>query len=464
MAVFSLSYHQNPWWESKEKIKSDSKIVEYQEAPLKWQPSDVFALPREKGAVHMIFGPRQIGKSTALKLLVQKLLLEENLAPKSLFYFNCDAVADREALIELVTDYLEWTKTMKQQKYIFLDEISSVKDWPFGIKWLIDSGFGRNITFFLTGSTSLSLKKSGEYLPGRRGKGKDLLMCPLSFFEFFTLFYPELQKIKLKELKTKRPAVFWQEFQDSYPDLQEKINFFFISGGFPKVINDFYQRKQVSPDTVNLYQAWVRSALAKAEKKEFLAKSILQKLFTSLTTGVSYQGVAQFADLGSHNTARDYLEFLKETFLILEAPFFDIHQKKHLWRKNKKYYFLDPFIFWLLSSFISGVENLKVLQKDLFAGAEGTSKFIENLVATELYKNKIQSFYFSNKGEVDFVFEKDGFGIEVKYQDKVVPADYPTLRKLKKGIVVSKKDFYQEENVFVIPLQAFLLLYFPLQP
>jgi len=76
----------------------------------------------------------------------------------------------------------------RQKEYaIVLDEISSVEKWPQAIKWLADNGFLKDSTLFLTGSSSVKLKKSGEFMPGRRGLGQDMIFLPVTFKEYLAL-------------------------------------------------------------------------------------------------------------------------------------------------------------------------------------------------------------------------------------------------------------------------------------
>ena len=42
------------------------------------------------------------------------------------------------------------------------------------IKWLVDAGLLQDCRMILSGSSSVSLKKSGEFMPGRRKNGKDI--------------------------------------------------------------------------------------------------------------------------------------------------------------------------------------------------------------------------------------------------------------------------------------------------
>ncbi|GFP37916.1 hypothetical protein HKBW3S44_01596, partial [Candidatus Hakubella thermalkaliphila] len=428
------------------------KIGDDEENMLTWHSQSILNLPFTTGAVHIIYGPRQVGKSTALKLLIRKLLAKYD--AHNIFYFNCDLLATRKDLVELLTDYLNWVKAKRGKKFLFLDEISSLPDWPFAIKWLIDSGLGKNAVFFLTGSTSIHLKKSGEYLPGRRGEGKDVFLYPLSFFEFLKLFYPKAEQYKF-DGKFSALKNFCHSVKVAVPDLPEKTQTFFLTGGFLRVINESSPSGTINSSTVELYKSWLKSEMAKNEKKEVLVRVILEKVFESLATGISYQSVAQYADLGSHNTARDYLQFLKDSFFLLEAPLFVISQKRVLWRKNKKFYCSDPFIFWLLFSFVFGGEDVSQIASRKLKDPDFLAKFVENLVGTEISKKGKELFYYQNRREIDFVFQDDTLPIEVKYQRRVIPADFSYL---KKGIVISKSDFFVDKEVLVLPLDLFLLL------
>ena len=332
-------------------------------------------------------------------------------------------------------------------------------EWPLGVKWLVDCDLNKNVTFFLTGSSTIQLKKSGEYLPGRRGSGRDITLAPLDFMEFLKLFQI---KISNWNLKTSFPDLknYYQNLQVSWPGLKEKMDLYFLSGGFPKIINELYTKKVLSLETVNLYQDWFKSEAAKNSKQKPLIRQIIEKVFISLTMSLSYQALSEYAALGSHNTAKDYLSFLKESFFVFPISYFDINQKRLLWRKNKKYYFYDSFIFWLLRSLIFGNDNLEALARDFLSNAEDSGKFIENVVASELVKKGREPYYYQNQKEIDFVLPKYDLGIEIKWRPKITKSDFKQLFKVKNGLVVSQNDFYEEQNVKVVPLELFLLAEF----
>lgn len=91
---------KNPWWKGPEEFKSDPDYQKWLEKKIKWIPKIVTELKLEPFALHFILGPRQVGKTTALKLLIKDLLT--HLEPKAIFYFRCDELSDYKELAELL--------------------------------------------------------------------------------------------------------------------------------------------------------------------------------------------------------------------------------------------------------------------------------------------------------------------------------------------------------------------------
>src|SRR3989338_10368142 len=145
---------QNPWWETKERINEDPKIRDYHSAKVKWMPRLKKYIFLDKNVVYSIRGPRQVGKTTLLKIMIRELL-QKNQAI-NILYFACDLLKDNFALRDLLDTYLNWVRSQNQDRiYIFLDEISSVKDWQKAIKQFVDLHGNKNVTIILTGSHTL---------------------------------------------------------------------------------------------------------------------------------------------------------------------------------------------------------------------------------------------------------------------------------------------------------------------
>lgn len=134
----------------------------------------------EPFSLNFIFGPRQVGKTTAIKILIHKYLEFQD--PRAIFYYSCDELTDYRELSEVLDNYISSRKAWGiKNSMIFLDEITFVNEWWRAIKSKIDSGELSGDVLTITGSVSMELMNQKEFFPGRRGKRKDYLLMPLTF-------------------------------------------------------------------------------------------------------------------------------------------------------------------------------------------------------------------------------------------------------------------------------------------
>lgn len=418
MIDYTYLFIQNPWWDNPQAINNDDKIVEFNSLKFQFFPNEVLNLKIRLGDINIITGPRQTGKSTTVKLFIKKLI-EGGFSAKDTMFFNCDALSSEKDIIDLV---IEFNKQVENKKsIIFLDEITSIENWPQGIKWLADSGLLKNSCLFLTGSSSISLKKSGEFLPGRRGKGKDIHFYPISFNDFVSM------------VGTKNYKELWERFLET--------------GGFLRNIN--YGVKE----NISLYLATLRSELFKNGKKEVFLREVVRKLINSVSAETSYSNIAEEAELGSKNTALDYLSFLIDSFFLGEVKFYDIDQKRVVLKKNKKYYTSDPYVMWMFYAFVFGEERFDNYLKNYNSPAE-KGKLVENYIATELQKTGNEIYFNRNSHEIDFVLPERKLAIEVKYKEKIVSNDLKSLENAPKQftkILVSQKTQEKRGDVNIVP-------------
>jgi len=259
--------YQNPWWTDRTSINKDAKIREFEASSVKFLPGSVIDLELKSEAINIVHGPRQTGKSTALKLLIRNLL-HDQVPAERIFYFSCDALDTRKDLIDLVLVFL-----------------NSIKD------------------------------QSGELLPGRRRGGKDIRLLPISYIDYLKLIYPDLP-IQSKVDSFSSLESFERRCNRTGIDLKRSYGNFLLTGGFLKMINSVIKNEPFF-DTVEIYKVTLLSELAKFGKKELFARRILSKIISGLTAETSYTNVAEEAELGSKNTAVDYLNFFGESFFLV---------------------------------------------------------------------------------------------------------------------------------------------------
>ncbi|GJM06725.1 MAG: hypothetical protein DHS20C10_04590 [marine bacterium B5-7] len=447
MTDLETLHKQSPWLWDPAAINTDPHLLRLAEFPLQHQEKNFLNYTFEDG-VYIVTGPRQIGKSTHLKLFIQRTLQENN--HDCFFYFNCDLLDSKKEIVALVEDYLT-TFPSQQRRYIFLDEVTTVKDSFLAIKYLVDSGHHKNITYVLTGSNTMSVKKTGEYLPGRRGKGIDFYFKPLNFRQALQLQHPQVSlSVDLKSTETELFKL------DKTMNLDEALKNYLKTGGFPRVMNEYNMQQKISYDIFTIYRSWIISEIAKSDKKEYIAKHLLHYCLKGLTADVSYQSITQNIGIGSRNTVVNYIDFFCHVFVLSQANHLNLETGRIMYRKNKKIYFNDPFIYSVIDAWLNGrpEQDFSYLNDPVIQ-----SQLIENLVYLKLKEHDKDVGFTQQKKEIDFI--TNDFAIEVKYQNNITASDcQPVLNADtdKQKIVLTKNTFEKRGELRLIPVKYFLLM------
>jgi len=448
MIDYTLLSIQNPWWKDSNDIQLDPKIKQYKDAPIKYTPTKVLKADLQLGSINILFGPRQTGKSTSLKLLIKQLLESDHIETHNIFYFDCEALSTKQEIIDLILTYQKQRSEAdkKNPNYILLDEISTIDDWPSAIKWLSDSGKFDNSYLLLTGSSSINLKKSGEFLPGRRRGGKDILYLPIDFFTYYNF---------LTDQKTEK-AKNWQQLtalsnnlKTSQKNIELLYRNFLRTGGYLKAINE-YETNSSLLTSVETYKNAIRSELIQGNKKEASTKAVLTKLIRSLTSETSYTNVAQEAELGSKNTAQDYLNFLVDSFFLNQLNYYSIPEKKIKIRKKKKFYPSDPLLLWIFSTYTYSTSDINPFYNKYITPPLNT-QLAELFISSELAKKEFEVFYYHNTKELDFYIPKLNLGIESKYKETTTSDDLKSLVHAERKFITSINTLERKDDIHIIP-------------
>lgn len=443
----------NPWWKGKQHIQEDKHLKELEKKTYKWEPELLKNIRLSPNNIFSLRGPRQIGKTTLVKLLIKDLL--KRVDEKAVFFWNCDETTDFRELSLVLREFIEFSKINQvKEKYIFLDEVSRVKDWQRSIKSLEDSGELNDCCVFITGSHVLDIKHGMERLPGRTGKeGKDYLLLPMTFRDFITLLNPEIVK-KLKKISRVSIKEINDKIESAKPfDSELEILFkqYLITGGFPLVINEFFTSKNVPDYVYELYSKWITGDIVKWGKQEKILMQLLRSVITKQSSAISWDSLAKDSEIKSHKTVSSYVEVLENMFVLLTLYFFELDKKMPNFDKNKKLYFSDPFIYHVFNKKLYFKEN------------EVTPELVEATVISNLSRLSYEQlppsiYYWKNKKEVDAVLKikNDVIPFEIKYQAKISKQDYKGLYYFKKGILVTKNFLNKRDKYPAVP--AHLLL------
>jgi len=382
---------QNPWWVN----EVDEVYEEWKEKEIRWVPKIIEKISLKPFSLNFLVGPRQTGKTTAIKILINKLL--EKVDPRAVFYFSCDEVVDFHELGEVLDNYLSMRRSFGiKSSFIFLDEINFVEEWYRAIKSRIDQRRFKNDVITVTGSSSVEILKEKERFPGRRGNGRDLTLLPLSFVAFFriaTKKEPFYENINNLEKTMKKNMIFDKK-------ACEMLYLYTKSGGFPLPVVEILEKGRISEKSIKTYLEWIKNDWKKFKKNEKYMKEILELIITAGGSPVSWLWFVKNSNISSVHTVADYMEILQGMFVIKILEFMNLNGKV-IHRKNKKIHFFDPFIYRVLARYVR--KEVK------------TEHLLEGLVASHLSR-KNEVFYWRNSREVDVLCRVNGkiFGFEVK--------------------------------------------------
>ncbi len=353
MKLGDLAY-MNPWWDG----KGDYHVKRWKEQKIHWWPKWTEELSFKPFSLNFVLGPRQVGKTTGIKLLIERLLRENS--PESILYVNVEILPDHRELMSLLREF-EGMKKGEGIKtgYIFLDEVTSLDGWWRGLKPLIDAGLMENDVVTVTGSSSLRVKRDVELFPGRRGMGKTLEVMPLSFAE-----YVEVMGLKKSEFYTEKTLGLFEEYLKT--------------GGFPGSINGLPME--------DLLGAYI-GELVRFGKSLEIAKETFYALIQSAPSATSFRALAGMTSGYSYKVMQDYIEFFRELYIVGIAYLKE--GNRVLYKREKKFFFRDPLLARLFSAW-SGAE----LREDAL---------YEWLVQEHLYRKFGGVYYYRNSYEVDAI-------------------------------------------------------------
>lgn len=323
--------------------------------------------------VLVLYGPRQVGKTTLLKQFLAKTKLKYKLD-------SGDNIRTQQILGS--QDFGKIMEYAGGYELIALDEAQHIPNIGMGLKILVDQIPG--IRIIATGSSSFELAgQIGEPLTGRK---KTLTLYPLS-------------QIELKKLYNQH-------------ELKEELSEWLIFGSYPEVIKS---PKKTKPEILNsIVESYLLKDILTLEKVK--SSKILLDLLRLLAFQVGSE--VSLTELASHlgidyKTVGRYLDLFEKSFVLFNLRGYSRNLRKEITKKSK-YYFYD-----------NGVRNAIIANFNDLNMRDDVGKLWENfLVIERLKKQEYQKLHANNyfwrtweKQEIDWIEEKEGklFGYEFKY-------------------------------------------------
>jgi len=442
-----------------------------------------------------------VGKTTLIKLKIRQLL-GEGVDARRIFYWTCDQIASYQRLTEVVDTYISWARRFTGDRlYLFLDEVSSVRDWQRSIKYLYDTGRLRQCLVLVTGSHSLDLRRATESLAGRCGevdKLEDSLPDKVFLGAKFSGYVEtrDTQLFKairangllsrsarltvLRSLARGEIPSSLRELELYLRDLQGLLEDYLVTGGIPRSIHNYVTSGRIPNVVYSDYVNLILRDISRWGGREVYLRQIAQRLVDTLASRVSWSALREDTEVANHETARTYVETLKECYAVVYLYQLRGDRGMAYHRRAKKIYFCDPFIFHAVRWWVTGAESAFEQALDFLKDPAQKGRLLEavlcdhlvrllfNLSPTSLFDYSTRLFYWVDAGgrEVDFVFRLDEsfLPIELKYQSTVRREDLAGVVNFQRGggahrAIIATKDTYMEGKTYTgVPLAILLLL------
>lgn len=407
-----FSCHNTHLEDAKHFAKNDPHLKRLSKLPLIHIPALLQSLPTKEPGIYSIGGARQIGKTTVLKQWMERLL-KQGVAPEQIYFMTGELIDDQHRLVHLVQEYVSGLKT-ETVAYLLLDEITYIKDWDKGVKYLADSGTLENIILIITGSDLVFIQEARMRFPGRRGRAAvvDFHLYPLSFRDTVLL------KHKLEPVALEHDTAL----------LQTEFEHYLIHGGFLTAINDWAKDGHIATATFNTYMDWIRGDMLRRGKQEHYLREVLKAISDCYGSQITWNALAQHLSIEHPQTVADYIALLCSMDVLYVQEALRKNTLSGAPKTARKVGFVDPFIYRAV---------LRWLDTD--PKSDMSSRLTESCVVSHI-KRHYPTYYIKAEGEVGvaYIDQKKFWPIEVKWTNQLRPKDIKQVLKYPNTRVWSK--------------------------
>lgn len=359
-----------------------------------------------KGKIIIIYGARQVGKTTLIKEIQKKY-------NNNSIYLNCDEPDIREALTDKTSTELK--SFIGEKKLVFIDEAQRVKNIGISLKLLIDNF--PQLQIIATGSSSFELSNSmAEPLTGRK---YEFYLYPFSVEEL-SLAYSD---IEIKRLLEKR----------------------MIFGMYPEIVKN---EIEAGENLSSLAKSYLYKDVLQYQdiKNPEILEKLLQALALQIGNEVSYNELASIVNIDK-KTVESYISILEKSFIIFRLNPFSRNLRNEL-KKLRKIYFWD-----------TGIRNVLINNLNPLNLRNDVGMIWENFLISERLKlnnnNELQrKGYFwrtHQQQEIDYLENEEGklSGFEIKWNKKArLPKVFKEAYPESLFEIINKDNFFEFVKIF----------------
>jgi len=265
------------------------------------------------GMIKVVTGIRRSGKSYLIFSIFKEYLLNEGVDEDHIIEMEFDKkenakYRDPDTLLDFVKERIK----DKENHYVLLDEVQMLEDFEEVLNSLLHI---KNLDIYVTGSNSKFL--SSDVLTEFRGRGDEVHVYPLTFQEAMQNYKGDIYHGWAEYVTYGGLPLVWGMRTD-----QQKI----------KYLTDLFEKTYIS-DIID------RNGIEKTEELEALL-NVLASAVGSFTNPTKIEATFKsvLKSRISRNTIVQYIEYLKDAFIINEASRYDVKGRKYIGTPLKYYY------------------------------------------------------------------------------------------------------------------------------
>lgn len=335
----------------------------------------------DKPFIKILTGIRRCGKSTILKLIMQKLEMR-GVEQERIISYRFDSMEYDGYTAQQMYQELKSRLHPLKRTYLFLDEVQEVENWEKIVNSLATD---YDVDIFVTGSNSRMLSSEiASYLTGR-----------YISFRIYTLSFGEYLDFRKHFAEIKEPK-------------QELVNYIRL-GGFPAVHLHTYAQSEVYTIVHDIYNSTIYSDIVKRNqlRKVDQLERVVKYAFNNVGNIFSAKTISDYLKSEhrkiDNETVYSYLEKLEKAYILHRCLRYDL-KGKELLKTQEKFYLADTSLRYSVLGYDDNT----------------MAAMLENVVYLELCRRGYDvNIGKTPNGEVDFVATRQNEKIYIQVTQKI---------------------------------------------
>ena len=332
--------------------------------------------------VKILTGVRRCGKSTILRMIMEKLKTERGIPDDRIINCRFDSMEYGDMTAKQIYTLLKNKLSCTEKTYLFLDEVQEIKGWEKVVNSLA-SDF--DVDLYITGSNSRMMSSEiATYLTGRYVS-----------FRIFTLSFGEYLMFKSK-------------FADVGEPKAELANYVRL-GGFPATHLRAYSQDEIYTIVRDIYNSTIFSDIVRRNqvRKIDQLERVVKYTFNNVGSTFSAKSISDYLKSErrslDNETVYSYLDKLEKAYLLHRCSRYDL-QGKEILKTQEKFYLADVALRYSVLGY----------------NADSVASSLENIVYLELCRRGYTVNVGRTKdGEIDFVAVRQNEKIYVQVTQEI---------------------------------------------